>query len=86
MVIHRDAQPVLESELEAGRWGCYSAYQAAASRQAQSINILPVEILAQTGHVSHPDDLPPTRWFLNLNSPRDLARATAHRAASHRVS
>ena len=86
VVIHRDAQPVLESELEAGRGGCYSAYAAAASRQAQPIAILPVEILAQSGHVSHPDDLPPTRWFLNLNSPRDLARAAAHRAASHRVS
>jgi molybdopterin-guanine dinucleotide biosynthesis protein A len=85
-VIHRDCVPVLEKELKDGRRGCYSAYQAAACDGGQSVAILPVEVLIQAGHVFHPYGLPATRWFSNLNSKLDLARAAAYPHLSHRVS
>lgn len=82
-VIRRDAHSALKTELHAGRRGCFSAYQAAASQAAQAVNVLPVEMLLQSGHVVHPHGLPAIRWFSNLNSPGDVARA--RRSASHRV-
>jgi molybdopterin-guanine dinucleotide biosynthesis protein A len=77
-VIDRAALPTLQAELESGRGGCYSSFQAAAARLAQPITVLPVELLLQAGQIVHPSGLPATRWFLNLNTPADLRRAEAH--------
>ena len=77
-VIDRVALPTLQTELDSGHGGCFSAFQAAAARLAQPISNLPVELLVQAGQVSHPCCLPPTCWFLNLNTPADLRRAQAH--------
>lgn len=76
-VLNRDVLPVLKQALDAGRGGCFSAFQAAAASAGQSISSVAVELLAQSGHVAHPDGLPPVLWFLNLNTPRDLERAEA---------
>jgi hypothetical protein len=42
--------------------------------------VLAVELLVQSGRISHPESLPAARWFLNVNAPADLRLATACRA------
>jgi molybdopterin-guanine dinucleotide biosynthesis protein A len=74
-VIDRAMLPRLQRELEAGRAGCFQAFQAAAAALAQRVTVVPVEFLAQSGHISHPNGLPVSLWFLNLNTPADLERA-----------
>jgi molybdenum cofactor guanylyltransferase len=74
-VIAREALPTLETELRAGRSGCFAAYAAAASSLGQSISRVSTEFVVQSGHVMHPDGLPPAQWFLNLNTPADVDRA-----------
>lgn len=76
-VLHRSALPHFNAELSAGRRGCFSAFQAAASAHGQSIRSIDVELLVQSGHVDHPGGLPPSHWFLNLNNVEDLAKAEA---------
>jgi molybdopterin-guanine dinucleotide biosynthesis protein A len=68
-VIRRDALPVLETELHAGRASCIASFRTAA------LSIIPVEMLVQSGQVSDPRALPPYRWFTSLNTPADLHRA-----------
>jgi molybdopterin-guanine dinucleotide biosynthesis protein A len=77
-VLDRAVLPVLERELEAGRRGCFSGFQAAAASLGEPVTVLPAEALVQCGQVSHPRDLPATWWFLNVNTAEDLARAQAH--------
>lgn len=84
-VVDPAAQPGLESALKEGRGGCFAAFKAAAAGLGQRVAILPVEYLAQTGQVNHPEALPPAMWFLNANSPADLSRAEAVRRRSSRV-
>ena len=74
-VIHRSALPTLERELEARRLGCFSAFQAAAAALATPLSVLPVEYLLQAGQIAHPASLPAAWWYLNINTPADLARA-----------
>jgi molybdopterin-guanine dinucleotide biosynthesis protein A len=57
--------------------GCLSAFQAAAASIGQPISRVAVELLAQSGQVTHPLGLPPVRWFLNLNTPGDVEQAEA---------
>jgi molybdenum cofactor guanylyltransferase len=73
-VVTREALPILERELAAGRGGCFSAFQAAAGA-GQSVNQLAVESLVQCGHAAHPQALPAAYWFLNVNTPENLRRA-----------
>ena len=75
VVIRRETLPVLDRELAAGHLGCHAAFRTAAAAAKESLSVLPVEILIQTGQISHPDALPAVRWFLNVNTPRDLERA-----------
>jgi len=79
--VDRAALPLLRSELEAGRGGCFAGFQAACAALGEPVSVLPVELLVQCGQVSHPDALPPALWFLNVNSPADLQRAEALRPA-----
>jgi molybdopterin-guanine dinucleotide biosynthesis protein A len=76
-VLDRAALPALQNELDAQSYGCFSAFQAASAAVGQSVTGVAVELLAQTGLVGHPLGLPPIHWFLNLNTPDDLARAEA---------
>jgi molybdopterin-guanine dinucleotide biosynthesis protein A len=85
-VLERSALPILERELEAGRGGCFSAFQAAAASTGEKVNALPVESLVQCGQVADPRGLPAARWFLNVNTPENLRRAELHSARAHRVS
>jgi molybdopterin-guanine dinucleotide biosynthesis protein A len=73
VVVGREALPVLRSELEAGRMGCFSAFQAAGL--GQPLSLIPLESLVQTGHIAHPGGLPAVHWFLNVNTPEDLRHA-----------
>jgi molybdenum cofactor guanylyltransferase len=75
VVLDRAILPMLKAELEAGRYGCFSAFQAAASALNQPISTVAVELLAQSGHVNHPLGLSPLRWLLNLNHIADVTRA-----------
>jgi molybdopterin-guanine dinucleotide biosynthesis protein A len=75
-VLDRAVLDALKSELAAGRRGCLAAFHAAARTLGQSISIVPVEYLVQSGHVSDPRALPAAFWFLNVNSPDDLDRVT----------
>ena len=85
-VLHRSALPVLERELDAGRRGCFSAFQAAAASADEQVNVLPVESLVQCGQISHLHGLPAVGWFLNVNTAENLRRAEIHSFRAHRVS
>ena len=74
-VLDRRILPALEAEFDAGRLGCHAAFQTAAAALNQPVHIIPVEFLVQSGHAAHPAGLPAAQWFLNLNTPADLARA-----------
>jgi molybdopterin-guanine dinucleotide biosynthesis protein A len=77
VVLERALLPALKAALDAGNGRCLSAFQAAAASLGQAINSVAVELLAQSGQVTHPLGLPPVRWFLNLNSPGDVEQAKA---------
>ena len=76
-IVDRTALPALQNELDSGRFGCFSAFQAASRTMGQHLPIVAVELLAQTGQVSDPEGRPPVRWLINLNAPADLERAEA---------
>ena len=76
-VLERSALPELQNELHSGQRGCFSAFRAAADGLSQPIAGLDVELLAQSGQISHPLGLPPVRWFHNVNTVQDLHRAEA---------
>ena len=75
-VLDRSALPILQAELAAGHLGCFAAFQTAASSLHQPVSRVAVELLVQAGQVHHPSALPAVRWFLNVNTPEDLERAT----------
>ncbi|HVN92599.1 MAG TPA: molybdenum cofactor guanylyltransferase [Terracidiphilus sp.] len=74
-VLDRSTFPALHAALHSQKRGCLSAFQSAALTLGQSIAAVPVELLVQSGQVTHPLALPPLRWFLNVNTPQDLRRA-----------
>jgi molybdopterin-guanine dinucleotide biosynthesis protein A len=74
-VIDRQTLPFLERQLQSEALGTLSAFKRAVNELTQDVSTLPVELLVQSGHVAHPLSLPTALWFLNVNSPRDLARA-----------
>jgi molybdopterin-guanine dinucleotide biosynthesis protein A len=77
-VLDRAVLPGLQSELDAGRGGCFAAFQAAAAGLGQPAGVVAAELLVQAGQVAHPAGLPAARWFFNVNSAGDLRRAHAH--------
>jgi molybdopterin-guanine dinucleotide biosynthesis protein A len=74
-VLDRAVLPLLRSELETGRLKCFSAFESAAKALGQTMTVVPVEMLTQTGEVTDPDGLAPAQWFLNVNTPDELRRA-----------
>jgi molybdopterin-guanine dinucleotide biosynthesis protein A len=74
-VLGRAGLPSIDRSLHNGQRGCYSAFQAAAEALGEPMSVLPVEVLAQSGQAVHPSGLPAAWWFVNVNSPADLARA-----------
>jgi len=77
-VLSRAVLPLLEKELQAGRAGCFSAFQAAASALGEAVNVVPVESLVQCGQIAHPRGLPASQWFINVNTAEDLGRAEVY--------
>jgi molybdopterin-guanine dinucleotide biosynthesis protein A len=75
VVLDRRVLPALRAELDSGKRGCFSAFQVAAENLGQPIAGIAVELLAQSGQVTHPFGVAPLRWFLNVNTPQDLGRA-----------
>jgi molybdenum cofactor guanylyltransferase len=71
-VLDSSLLPHLESELALGNRGCFAAFQSAAAALGQSVRVIPVEYLVQSGQVVHSAGLPAVRWFLNVNTPADL--------------
>ncbi len=74
-VLNRSVLPSIQTELEAGRGGCFAAFHAAASAQGKRVHVVDAELLVQTGHLKHPDGLTLAHWFFNINSAMDLQRA-----------
>ncbi len=85
-VLDRAVLPALSRELESGRGGCFSGFQAAAAGLGEAVTVIAVEPLVQCGQVSHPGSLPPARWFLNVNTAEELRRAQFHSQIANRVS
>jgi molybdopterin-guanine dinucleotide biosynthesis protein A len=75
VVIERRALDFLEGQLDSGERGCLAAFRRGAEFLASRLSILPAEALVQSGQIAHSASLPPAFWFLNLNTPADLARA-----------
>ncbi len=80
-VLKQEVLPALKVELDAGRGGCFSAFQAAAASLHEPISVVAAELLAQAGQVSDPEGAPLAHWFLNVNTPADLRRACGRRRA-----
>ena len=77
VVLNRAVLPVLRAELEAGRRGCFSAFNAAAKALEQRVHVVRTELLVQAGRLRHPDGLAAAQWFFNINSVANLRRAQA---------
>lgn len=75
VVLDRVLLPTLRARLTAHRGGCLTAIIAGAESVKRPLQVLPAELLAQAGQCMHPQALPPFLWFLNLNTPSDLAQA-----------
>lgn len=75
VAIRREVLPTLLAELGTTRGGCFSSFQAACRSLGESVRVIPVELLVQSGQVAHERGLPPFRWFLNVNAPADLELA-----------
>ena len=76
VVIDRAALPVLDSSLRSNDRNCFRAFRAAASTLSPALfYIQPIELLVQPGQISHPLGYRAGDWFLNVNSPRELALA-----------
>ena len=79
-VLDRAVLSLLQSELGAGRGGCFAALKSAAAGLGQQVSVIATELLVQAGQVAHPEGLPAASWFSNVNSAGDLRRIEAHRA------
>jgi len=74
-VIDRAAASALRDSLCSNDRKCLSAFQKAAKSVAGRFCVLPVELLIQAGQIHKGNGAPLSEWFLNINTPGDLARA-----------
>ena len=72
-VVDRATAGSLMKSLHSGDRNCLKAFRAAGRALLGGVCVLPLELLVQPGHVSHPVGLQAREWFLNLNAPDDLA-------------
>jgi len=77
VVLDRAVLPWLRAALEAGRGGCYQAFQSAAAGVGRTVKVVPVEQAVKDGTLPQIGALPVEDWFMNVNEPADLARAEA---------
>lgn len=85
-VVDRAALATFESTLAEGGGGCFTAFQVAAVQLGKPFSVIAVELLTQCGQVDHPDSLPASLWFLNVNTPQDLEYAQTLLETRHQVS
>ena len=86
VVLQRTVLPVLLRELRDGRRGCFAALRLAAEEAGGRVSPVPVENMVQAGLVVDAFGIPPHLWFLNVNTPEDLAQAESIYRRAHRVS
>lgn len=72
-VIDRAALGSFTETLHSGDRNCLKAFRAAGSVLPGGFSVLPLELLAQPGQVRQVRALHPGQWFLNVNTPDDLA-------------
>jgi molybdenum cofactor guanylyltransferase len=77
-VLERSVLPTLKLKLATGRRGCLDGFRNAALNLGRAASVIPVELIAQSGHAAHPRGLPAADWLLNVNTPADLERAERH--------
>lgn len=75
VVLHRSTLPHLETALGRAEGGCFAAFKHASHQVERPFYIVRTEMLTQAGQVTHPAGLPGAYWFLNVNTPQELARA-----------
>jgi molybdopterin-guanine dinucleotide biosynthesis protein A len=75
VVIRREAHAALAAELAAGSRGCMAAFEAAAEKSGEEVDRPALEFLVQAGLLKDEPGLPPARWFVNVNTSEELARA-----------
>jgi molybdopterin-guanine dinucleotide biosynthesis protein A len=75
VVIRRGAGVLLEAELESGSAGCMAAFEAAARKSGEEVDRPALELLVQAGLIVDERGLAPARWFVNVNTEEELARA-----------
>lgn len=75
VALHRDLLPLLLAALQGSDRGCYRAFVRTARELKRPLRILPVELLAQAGHVVDRRGLPASLWCASLNTSADLASA-----------
>lgn len=80
-VVRTSLAPLLQQELEAGRNGCFAAFQAAARKSEEAVRVISVEMLAQAGQVVDQNAVPVYQWFLNVNTAADVERAARLRVS-----
>jgi molybdopterin-guanine dinucleotide biosynthesis protein A len=77
VVIRPEALTHLQASLESDNRNCFRAFRETSRTLSKPISVLPVELLLQSGQVSHPGNFPVATWFLNLNTADDLTGAEA---------
>ena len=71
-IVDRAALASLKASLLSGDRNCLKAFRGAGNSMDGSFNVLPLELLVQSGQVLHPRALHPSQWYLNVNTPEDL--------------
>lgn len=74
-VLDRAVLPTLRTHLESGQRRCFDAFEAGANACGQQMAVVPAETLEETGAAGNASRLAAGQWFLNVNTPDDLAQA-----------
>jgi len=77
VVLDRATLADLQRSLMSNDRNCLKAFRSAADAICRPFTELPLERLFEDGAVQDPRRMAPAQWFLNLNSPQDLAMAEA---------
>ena len=77
VVLDRAALGDLQRCLTSNDRNCLKAFRSAAHALCQPFTELPLERFVEQGDFRDPRRMAPSQWFLNLNSPPDLAMAEA---------
>lgn len=75
VALNRALLPYLRKELEAGRGGCFSAFESSAACLGLELLVLPAESIVLQGATDESSRRKAENWFVNLNSPADVDRA-----------